>query len=80
VRRAAALLPSLAASAVGCAITRPTDRLLAILNAELTMDDVKAMTPTRRRKLASLLHHWWQLTEGPPPAEARQADRKGGAS
>src|SRR5262245_16406015 len=45
--------PSLPAPA---AITRATDRLLAILDAELTMEDVRTMAPARRRKLASLLH------------------------
>lgn len=44
---------------------RATDRLLAILDAELTLDDVKGLAPAHRRRLAALLHHWWQLTEGP---------------
>jgi hypothetical protein len=50
---------------------RATDRLLAILDAELTLDDVKALAPAHRRRLAALLHHWWKLTEGPRPPGGR---------
>ena len=52
---------------------RATDRLVAILDAELTLDDVKALAPAHRRRLASLLRHWWQLTEGPRPTAGEGA-------
>jgi hypothetical protein len=46
---------------------RVTDRLLAILDAELTLEDLNRLPPAHLRKLAALLHHWYQLAEPPAP-------------
>jgi hypothetical protein len=49
---------------------RTTDRLLAILDAELTLDDIRNLPPAHRRKLAALLYHWHQLAEQKPGPKA----------
>jgi hypothetical protein len=40
-----------------------TDRLLAILDGELTIEDLTALPPARLRRLASLFYHWNAMAE-----------------
>jgi hypothetical protein len=53
---------------------RTTDRLLSMLDAELTLADLNSLPPAHRRRLASLLHHWWKLAEPPAKPVARAGE------
>lgn len=48
-------------------LPNPLRPVLAILDRQATLDDLKALDATDRAKLAELLHHWAMIARQPTP-------------